>query len=109
MMKFLKIKASAAVLGITLLGALAASPAAHAQEGGLCGYQGGHPLLQQGSRGAAVLHAQCLLKRYQGFGDQGTTGFFGPQTNRNVRTFQARRGLTVDGKIGPNTWNRLHP
>lgn len=107
-MKFLKIKASAAVLGISLLGALAASPAAHAAPG-RCGYQGGHPIQRPGNRSAAVLHAQCLLKHYNGFGSQGTTGFFGGQTAENVRTFQERKGLVQDGVIGPNTWKRLHP
>jgi len=107
-MKFLKIKASAAVLGITLLGALAASPAAHAAPG-RCGYQGGHPIQRPNDRSAAVLHAQCLLKQYNGFGSQGTTGFYGAQTARNVRAFQKSEGLVADGVIGPNTWNKLHP
>ena len=32
-------------------------------------------------------------------------GIFGPQTDSVVRSFQAPIGLTVDGIVGPNTWN----
>jgi N-acetylmuramoyl-L-alanine amidase len=34
-------------------------------------------------------------------------GFFGPSTESAVRAFQQRRGLLVDGKVGPETWNEL--
>lgn len=34
-------------------------------------------------------------------------GQFGPSTESATRTFQAKRGLKVDGIIGPNTWTAL--
>jgi peptidoglycan hydrolase-like protein with peptidoglycan-binding domain len=34
-------------------------------------------------------------------------GDFGPQTDSVVRSFQATTGLTVDGIVGPLTWNAL--
>ena len=35
-------------------------------------------------------------------------GVFGPQTLRAVRSFQARHGLLVDGRVGPHTRAALH-
>jgi len=34
-------------------------------------------------------------------------GFFGPDTEAAVRQFQRTFGITVDGVIGPATWNRI--
>jgi peptidoglycan hydrolase-like protein with peptidoglycan-binding domain len=34
-------------------------------------------------------------------------GVYGPQTIANVRTYQARFGLTVDGLVGAQTWNHM--
>ena len=36
------------------------------------------------------------------------TGYFDGVTERAVRSFQERKGLTVDGTIGPETWGALH-
>jgi Putative peptidoglycan binding domain len=34
-------------------------------------------------------------------------GIFGPVTDNTVRAFQALLGLSVDGIVGPQTWNHL--
>ncbi|WP_377892067.1 peptidoglycan-binding protein [Alkalihalobacillus sp. R86527] len=34
-------------------------------------------------------------------------GIYGPITRDAVRKYQARKGLVVDGIVGPNTWNML--
>lgn len=34
-------------------------------------------------------------------------GVYGPVTERAVRTFQGKQRITVDGIVGPQTWNRL--
>ena len=34
-------------------------------------------------------------------------GIFGPETERAVRAFQSENALSVDGIVGPNTWNSL--
>lgn len=34
-------------------------------------------------------------------------GYFGPNTDKAVKDFQKVNGLTVDGSVGPATWNKL--
>ncbi len=34
-------------------------------------------------------------------------GIFGSGTKRAVSTFQAKKGLKIDGKVGQNTWNKM--
>jgi N-acetylmuramoyl-L-alanine amidase len=64
--------------------------------------------LSSGDRGKEVLDVQTRL-RGQGFelGSEGIDGFFGPNTELAVRSFQQRRGLLVDGLVGANTWREL--
>jgi peptidoglycan hydrolase-like protein with peptidoglycan-binding domain len=132
MMKFLKSKVGTAALGVSLLGALAASPAAHASSrtpavqvssaavlsamggGGhvKCSFSSDpkdHLTVRAGSRNTSVRHAQCLLRYYNGFSTQKVTGFFGAQTYRNVRSFQSSNGLSKDGIVGQKSWGKLHP
>ncbi len=47
------------------------------------------------------------LQRALGFPPDRIDGIFGKQTDRAVRTFQRQGGMTVDGKVGPNTLNAL--
>ncbi|MEW6435030.1 MAG: peptidoglycan-binding protein [Myxococcota bacterium] len=64
------------------------------------------PLLRFGARGPAVVDLQQRLKA-AGFDPGPIDGAFGPRTLAAVRSFQASRGLTVDGIVGPQTWGRL--
>lgn len=57
-------------------------------------------LLQQGSTGRAVARAQRVLHIT-------AQGHFDRATKRAVLAFQRRRGLQVDGIIGPMTWDAL--
>lgn len=34
-------------------------------------------------------------------------GKFGPKTKKSVEEFQTAQGLSADGKVGPNTWDKL--
>lgn len=61
----------------------------------------GIPILRRGSRSPLVGDLQERL------GLAEPTNFFGPVTERLVRAFQASRGLTVDGVVGPQTWLTL--
>jgi peptidoglycan hydrolase-like protein with peptidoglycan-binding domain len=64
------------------------------------------PVLQTGSTGLPVRRAQSRLTA-AGFDTGGVDGLFGPQTESGVRTFQGATGLTVDGIVGPNTWQKI--
>ncbi len=65
-------------------------------------------ILRSGSVGPQVEYLQSLLNRL-GFTVGRVDGIFGPRTERAVRRFQEKNSLTVDGVVGPNTWNALHP
>lgn len=61
---------------------------------------------KQGSSGATVREIQTRLKSW-GYYDGSVDGIFGSQTERAVRYFQSRNGLTVDGKVGVQTMAAL--
>jgi len=63
------------------------------------------PLLRSGDEGPRVKAAQYLL-RQRGYSLE-ADGEFGPITDAAVRSFQQANGLSVDGVIGPNTFQRL--
>lgn len=69
-------------------------------------------LLRQGSTGENVRTLQTMLNkarvRYNAIPLLAVDGNFGPMTNTAVRTFQLYHGLTVDGIVGPITWNALN-
>lgn len=58
-------------------------------------------VLKMGARGDDVKLLQIKL------GMQQQTGFFGPTTERNVKTFQTSKGMKADGVVGPKTWAAL--
>src|SRR5215216_4176596 len=67
---------------------------------------GVRPTLQESSSGEAVKELQRALQR-AGFDPGPIDGKFGPVTAEAVRSFQAARGLVVDGIVGPQTWRAL--
>jgi hypothetical protein len=64
------------------------------------------PVLRRRSSGDLVVWAQEHL-RAAGQPALPVTGIFGKLTNAAVRTFQASRGLPIDGVIGTTTWQAL--
>lgn len=62
-------------------------------------------VMGKGDNGGDVAAAQDQLA-HRGW-TIGVDGDFGPQTDDVVRSFQSEKGLTVDGLIGPDTWNAL--
>jgi N-acetylmuramoyl-L-alanine amidase len=63
--------------------------------------------LRPGSTGEAVVDLQQRLGRAGHACDRDPGGHYGPATEEQVRTFQARRGLRVDGICGAQTWASL--
>ena len=63
------------------------------------------PLLERGDSSRAVTTAQYLLRA--GGQSLSVDGAFGLGTQSAVRGFQAAKGLSQDGKVGPNTWEAL--
>ena len=55
---------------------------------------------------ASVNELQKMLNEIQGT-DLDVDGYFGRLTESAVRRFQRRKGLSVDGIVGPNTWKVL--
>jgi len=62
------------------------------------------PLLVEGDSGPDVFDMQSMIPNFTGDID----GDFGPQTEENVRRYQASRGLDVDGECGQQTWTALY-
>lgn len=62
--------------------------------------------LRQGSQRIEVELLQWTLNDY-GL-KTSVDGIFGPETKRNVRQYQADKGLKVDGIVGVNTWTALY-
>ena len=65
-----------------------------------------YPKLEKGDSGEYVTQAQMRLKA-AGFLKDTADGVFGETTLTAVKAFQKSRKLTVDGKIGKNTWKAL--
>ena len=59
-------------------------------------------LSKYGSRGSEVTQIQTKLKRW-GYYTGSIDGIYGTQTQKAIRYFQSKNGLTVDGIAGKNT------
>lgn len=66
------------------------------------------PTLKIGAKGVEVSELQAALKLL-GFYTGTVNGNYGESTAIAVSRFQAAAGLTSDGIVGANTWNRLFP
>lgn len=68
-------------------------------------------ILQQGAQGNYVRILQYYLAAlsffYNTINEIAVDGDFGPATEQAVREFQQTFGLTVDGKVGRQTWSRI--
>lgn len=63
-------------------------------------------LLKNGSRGELVKQMQTRLNE-QGYKAGTADGIFGRNTEQAVKALQSVAGITVDGKVGKNTWTAL--
>jgi N-acetylmuramoyl-L-alanine amidase len=63
-------------------------------------------LIRQGDRSQQVADVQARL-RALGLPVDDEAGSFGDSTRHAVRAFQQRRGILVDGIVGPHTWSEL--
>lgn len=66
----------------------------------------GQPTIGPGATGEAVRRAQRALRRTPDLG-LAVDGIFGSTTEAAVKKFQQGKGLTVDGIVGPLTWQAL--
>lgn len=65
------------------------------------------PTLQNGSTGEAVRLLQQLLITFGRLDNSSFDAIFGPKTEGAVKQFQTESNLTVDGKVGQQTWAAL--
>jgi peptidoglycan hydrolase-like protein with peptidoglycan-binding domain len=65
------------------------------------------PTVKRGSKGGAVKGLQNAL-RARSYDPGPIDGVFGSVTENAVRDFQSGYGLTLDGIVGPITWQALY-
>ena len=94
-MIFLSTKRKKLILAIVLVFTVNILIIALAQSAGADSYK-------VGSQGSTVQEIQRRLKSW-GYYDGAVDGIFGSRTEKAVRWFQSRNGLTVDGKVGSQT------
>jgi peptidoglycan hydrolase-like protein with peptidoglycan-binding domain len=62
-----------------------------------------------GDTGDDVKRLQRVFARTKVLGPGDVDGNFGPRTVQAVKDFQQSIGLSIDGVVGPATWQKLHP
>lgn len=72
----------------------------------VCYYTIRRPSLHRGSSGRAVAQLQCYLNQAVDAGID-EDGSFGGVTQSSVRDFQQCADITVDGRVGSQTWSFL--
>ena len=83
------------------------------QKAAVKAFQKHHNLVQDGNWGPVTQKAFTLNKavqkalRDEGYTKQTVDGYYGDQTAANVRDYQRRVGLAVDGLAGPKTLKKL--
>jgi peptidoglycan hydrolase-like protein with peptidoglycan-binding domain len=73
------------------------------------GSAAGRIVLRRDSEEASEIRYMQELLQYRNFSPGRIDGDFGPKTEAAVETFQANRGLKVDGVVGKETWEALLP
>jgi peptidoglycan hydrolase-like protein with peptidoglycan-binding domain len=73
------------------------------------GAAAGRIVLRRDSEEASEIRYLQELLQYRNFSPGAIDGSFGPKTESAVETFQANRGLKVDGVVGKETWEALLP
>lgn len=66
------------------------------------------PVLKRGMKGEAVLTWQQILEA-KGYDPKGVDGKFGPGCEAATIAYQKDRGLTQDGKVGPQVYGSVWP
>ena len=90
-----------------------AAPLSMGQGSGAAASSAAGPPLGCGAAGPAIAELQWYLNGWitatspNGISILEVDGLFGPRTDAAVRAFQQAQGLTVDGLVGPQTWQRL--
>lgn len=65
-------------------------------------------LLKLYTKGNPVKDVQVVLKAHgYDLGKGGVDGYYGTLVKTGVEAFQKKNGLTVDGIVGPKTWNKI--
>jgi N-acetylmuramoyl-L-alanine amidase len=63
-------------------------------------------LIRPGDKSQEVADVQARLREL-GFDIEDEPSLFAESTKQAVKAFQQRRGILIDGIVGPNTWNEL--
>lgn len=100
---------AAAFVATTAASLIATPLPAHAEKiPHRCMYTDTERTLRYGSSGTVVRQAQCEYNMATRGTDLVVDGSYGPRTASAIRRFQDCVGITVDGIVGPITWNRLN-